>query len=160
MKPGQSRSAEAQKDPLTGQIIGAAIAVHRELGVGLLESVYEECLAAELRVLGLNVARQVPVPVLYRGKPVRRPLRLDLVVSGRVIVEVKCVPILHRVHWAQLATYLRLTGLQTGLLINFYVSRIPDGLVRMDRARLGPLRFCASASLPLPDDPPNPSFKG
>jgi GxxExxY protein len=125
----------------------------------LLESVYEECLAAELAMMGVNVERQVAVPVHYRGKPVRHPLRMDILVEGRLIVEVKCVPTIHRVHWAQLATYLRLTGMPTGLLINFFVSRVVDGLVRMDLSRLTPLRPCASASRPLPDSPPNPSFK-
>jgi GxxExxY protein len=156
----RSRSKEAKKDPLTGAIIGAAITVHRTLGIGLLESVYEECLAAELVAQGLTVARQVPVPVVYRGKPVRSPLRLDLIVAGRVIVEVKCVSAIHRVHWAQLATYLRLTGLPTGLLLNFFVTRIPDGLVRMDLSRLAPLRFSASASPRLPDTPPGVSLEG
>lgn len=151
MDETRRRSAGAQKDPLTSTIIGSAIAVHTELGVGLLESVYEECLAAELAARGIPVRRQVRVPLTFRGQPVATALRLDLLVADRVIVEIKCVPALHRVHWAQLATYLRLTGVPTGLLINFLVTRIPDGVFRMDRCRLGPLRFCAPAS-PLPSD--------
>src|SRR5687768_13541879 len=109
-------------DGLTHQIIGSAIEVHRILGPGLLESVYETALCYELGTRGLRVERQVLVPVLYKGLRLNTGIRLDLRVSERVVVEVKSVERLHDIHRAQLLTYLRLTGLRVGLLFNFNVE--------------------------------------
>src|SRR4051812_28310530 len=103
---------------LTGQIIGAAIAVHRVLGPGLLESAYQACLAFELADAGLNIERQKPLPLIYRGVVVDCAYRMDIVVNGEVIVEVKAVECLDRVHDAQVLSYLKLSGCKVGLLIN------------------------------------------
>jgi len=118
---------------ITEAIIGAAIAVHRELGPGLLESAYEACLEFELRDRGFDVKRQVELPVHYRGVKVDAGFRIDLLVNGLVVVELKAVEKLDRIHEAQLHTYLRLTGLHAGLLMNFNVVRLVDGLKRIVR---------------------------
>ncbi|AKS40995.1 GxxExxY protein [Wenzhouxiangella marina] len=115
---------------LTGEIIGAAIAVHRELGPGLLESVYEVCLAFELEARGLNFERQVELPVVYRGHHLDCGYRLDMVVEGSVLLELKSTANLEPIHEAQLLTYLRLSGLQLGLLINFNVPVLKQGIRR------------------------------
>ena len=120
-------------DATTEAIIGAAIAVHRELGPGLLESAYEACLEFELRERGFEVRRQVELPVNYKGVKVDAGFRMDLLVNGLVIVELKAVERLERIHEAQLHTYLRLTGLHAGLLMNFSVVRLVDGLKRIVR---------------------------
>jgi GxxExxY protein len=103
----------------TSAIIGASIEVHRELGPGLLESVYEEALVLELGSRGLSVQRQLDVPLRYKGRVLANRLRLDLVVDGLVIVEVKSVDRILAVHEAQLLSYLRLADKRLGLLINF-----------------------------------------
>ncbi|MCU0704119.1 MAG: GxxExxY protein [Fimbriiglobus sp.] len=118
---------------ITEAIIGAAIAVHRELGPGLLESAYEACLEFELRDRGFDVKRQLELPVNYRGVKVDAGFRIDLLVNGMVVVELKAVEKLERIHEAQLHTYLRLTGLHAGLLMNFNVVRLVDGLKRIVR---------------------------
>lgn len=118
---------------VTEAIIGAAIAVHRELGPGLLESAYEACLGYELRSRGYEVQRQLELPVNYRGVKVDAGFRIDLLVNGLVVVELKAVEKLERIHEAQLHTYLRLTGLHAGLLMNFNVVRLVDGLKRIVR---------------------------
>jgi GxxExxY protein len=118
---------------ITEAIIGAAIAVHRELGPGLLESAYEACLEYELRDRGFDVRRQLELPVSYRGVKVDAGFRIDLLVNGLVIVELKAVEKLERIHEAQLHTNLRLTGLHAGLLMNFNVVRLVDGLKRIVR---------------------------
>jgi GxxExxY protein len=120
----------AEEDPLTGEIIGAAIEVHRFFGPGLLESIYEKALTHELELRGLNVVCQQSVPVRYKGKTLE-DFRLDLLVGGEVIVELKTVDALLPVHTAQLLTYLKLTGLKRGLLINFKVERLVDGVKRV-----------------------------
>ena len=112
-------------------VVEAALAVHSELGAGLLESVYETCLAHELLHHGLTVTRQVVLPVVYRGVRLDAALRLDLVVDDCVIVEIKAVEALAPVHTAQVLTYLRLSGWRLALLINFNVSRIRDGIRRI-----------------------------
>jgi GxxExxY protein len=117
-------------DPVTRQIIGAAIEVHRGLGPGLLESVYEEVLASELAGIGLDVKRQVAVPIKWRGRELGQPLRLDLVVADSVIVEVKAIEEVLKVHKAQLLSYMRLAGIRKGLLLNFHVSLLRDGITR------------------------------
>lgn len=118
-------------DPLTEAIIAGAIEVHRHLGPGLLESTYEECLCWELKDSGLAVARQTSVPVIYKGRHVGVAYRLDMVIEQRVIVEVKAVDRLAPVHEAQLLTYLRHTGIPTGLLLNFNCQVLRDGLRRL-----------------------------
>ena len=114
-------------------VIGAAIAVHRELGPGLLESAYEACLEFELRDRGIEARRQVELPVRYRGVSVDAGFRIDLLVAECVILELKAVERLEKIHEAQLHTYLRLTQLHLGLLMNFNVVRLVDGIKRVVR---------------------------
>lgn len=117
---------------LSSTIIGAAITVHKELGPGLLESVYHRCLVIELRALGLRVETEVPVPVTYRGQCVSDDaLRMDLLVEDLIVVELKSVSRVEDIHCKQLLTYLRLTRTSLGLLINFNVSLLKDGLTRI-----------------------------
>ncbi len=115
----------------TPQIIGAAIKVHRRLGPGLLESAYEACLAYELEQLGLRVERQKAVPLVYNSVRLECGFRADLVINGKVVVEIKCKEALHPVDQAQLLSYLRLLDLQVGLLVNFHVVALKDGIKRM-----------------------------
>ena len=126
-----TEDTEVGDNLLTHEIIGSAIEVHRALGPGLLESVYEAALCYELTTRGLRVNRQVLVPLLYKGLNLKTGIRLDLCVEGRVIIEVKSVEHLHEVHRAQLLTYLRLTKLRIGLLFNFNVKFITDGMRRI-----------------------------
>jgi GxxExxY protein len=114
-------------------VIGASIAVHKELGPGLLEAAYEACLEFELLDRGFRVVRQKELPVVYRSVKVDCGFRLDLVVNEVVIVELKSVDKLDRIHEAQVLTYLKLTGLHLGLLINFNVTKLTDGLKRLVR---------------------------
>lgn len=116
---------------LTETIIGCAIEVHRALGPGLLESVYEECLSYELQLKNLNFERQKLLPLAYKEVQLEAGYRLDLVVEGKVIVELKCVEKLMPVHEAQIMTYLRLTKIKTGLLINFFTPVLKDGIRRI-----------------------------
>jgi GxxExxY protein len=120
-----------ENDALTEQIIGAAIQVHRELGPGLLESVYETCLCHELSLMGLNIERQKAVPISYRGIRLEAGYRLDLIVENQVIVEIKSVSELLPVHEAQLLSYLKQIGGGRGLLINFNVKLLKYGLRRL-----------------------------
>lgn len=124
-----------QKDQLnapTEQIISAAIAVHRELGPGMLESAYEACLAYELITRGLSIERQKPLPVVYCGQTLDCGYRLDLLVEGVVVVEVKSVERFERVHAAQLLSHLRFSKCKVGLLINFNVKwLVQDGIKRV-----------------------------
>jgi GxxExxY protein len=122
-----------QLNALSEQVIGAAIGVHRALGPGLLETAYEACLEYELLDKGLQVDRQKPLPVLYRGVQVECGFRLDLLVNEQLILELKAVERFDKIHEAQLHTYLRLTGLHLGLLINFNVTRLTDGIKRIVR---------------------------
>jgi GxxExxY protein len=117
-------------DQITEAVIGAAIDVHREFGPGLLESTYEACLFHELSTRGLSVARQLELPVRYKGVQIDCGYRLDLVVEGKVIVEIKSVEKLLSVHEAQLLTYLKLTDLPVGLLLNFNVTLLKNGILR------------------------------
>jgi GxxExxY protein len=116
---------------LTEQIIGAAIKIHRRLGPGLLESAYEACLAYELEVMGLHVQQQAPVPLIYEGVKLPCGFRADLVVEHMVVVEIKCKEAIHPVDQAQLLSHLRLLNLHVGLLINFHVVMLKDGIKRM-----------------------------
>lgn len=118
-------------DDPTDQIIGAAIAVHQELGPGLLESTYEACLAYELVQRGLTVERQKAMPVVYRGMRMDCGYRLDLLVNGHVIVEVKSVERFEPIHSAQVLTYLKLAGYNIALLINFNVRLLKNGIRRL-----------------------------
>ncbi|MBZ5704174.1 MAG: GxxExxY protein [Acidobacteriia bacterium] len=118
------------RDPRTSPIIGAAIEVHRALGPGLLESTYEECLCHELRLRGLEFRRQVAIPVLYKGVSLDCGYRLDLVVQDEVVLELKSVEQLLPVHEAQLLTHLKLSGKRVGLLINFNVPLLTEGISR------------------------------
>jgi len=130
---GQQEGAEKmlRGEELTGAIIGAAIEVHRVIGPGLLESVYEKCLCLELNGKGIDVQRKVLLPVVYKGLAVDCDLRMDIVLPGKLIVEVKAVDSLHPVHEAQILTYMKLSGIALGLLINFNVPVLKDGLKRM-----------------------------
>jgi GxxExxY protein len=118
------------EEDLTQAIIGAAIDVHKALGPGLLESVYEECLAHELRLRKLNFARQVRLPILYKGSKLKTDYRMDFLVADAVVVENKSVEVLLPVHEAQLLTYLRLSTKKVGLLFNFNVDSIRNGILR------------------------------
>ncbi len=120
-----------ERDPLTQAVIGAAIEVHREMGPGLLESVYQACLEQELRLRDIPFERQVPLPVVYKGLVVSENLVMDLYFPGRLVVELKAVDALASIHEAQLLTYLRLSKTHVGLLINFNVRFLRDGLKRM-----------------------------
>jgi GxxExxY protein len=113
---------------ITEQVIGAAIAVHRALGPGLLESAYQECLCQELALRGIAFERQVPLPLEYRG--IRCECGLDILVAGVVVVEVKSIEAIAPIHEAQLLTYLRLGRWHVGLLMNFNVVALKDGIRR------------------------------
>lgn len=119
-------------DELSEQVIGCAMAVHSELGPGLLESIYRHCLFIELTLASLTVVQEQPVPIVYRGQRMRDPLKLDLLVDGRLVVEVKAVERLHPVYQAQVITYLKLTGCPAGLLLNFNAPSLRGGLRRLD----------------------------
>ena len=125
------RDTEAQRDPLTEKVIGAAIEVHRALGPGLLESAYEVCLAFELSELGLAVERQLDLPVRYKSVTLDGGYRIDLLVEKSLIVELKTVAELQPIHEAQLLTYMKLSNISTGLLLNFHVPTIKQGIRRM-----------------------------
>ena len=122
---------EERLNALTKSIIGAAIQVHRGLGPGLLESAYEACLAFELVERGLKVEQQKPLPVVYRGVRLDCGYRLALLVEGEVIVEIKAIDRLATIHQAQLLSYLKLSGCKVGLLINFNVNVLKDGIRRV-----------------------------
>jgi GxxExxY protein len=118
------------RDPRTSPIIGAAIEVHRHLGPGLLESAYEECLCHELKLRGLDFKQQIDLPLIYKGLSLDCGYRIDLVVQDEVILELKSVEKLLPVHQAQLLTYMRLARKKVGLLINFNVPLLTQGIIR------------------------------
>ena len=122
---------KAAINSITESIISAAIAVHRELGPGLLESAYESCLVYELLQQGLTVDRQKALPVTYRGIKIDCGYRIDLLVEDSVIVELKAVESIEPIHEAQLLSYLKLSGYQIGLLINFNVRMLKQGIKRL-----------------------------
>lgn len=130
-----ARSHTYRVNDITGAIVNSAMKVHSLLGPGLLESAYQACLAHELRSRGFEVATEVPFPVVYEGKKLEVGYRIDLVVEGRVVVEVKSVEAVHHIHQpihqAQLLSYMRLSGIGVGLLINFNVLRLREGIKRM-----------------------------
>ena len=119
------------KDPLSQKVIGAAIEMHRALGPGLLESAYEVCLCLELTKAGVTFKRQVEMPVSYKGKRIDCGYRADLIIEGTLLVELKSVDRLLPIHQAQLLTYLKLSGIRTGLLINFNSKVLKDGIKRL-----------------------------
>lgn len=121
---------EPKFDALSNHVIGAAIEVHRQLGPGLLESAYEVCLAEELGLRRIAFDRQVPLPAMYRGRVLDFGYRIDFVIEN-IAVEVKALESILPVHRAQLLTYLRLKRLPIGLLFNFHVAALRDGIVRM-----------------------------
>lgn len=118
------------EDELTGLIIGAAIEVHRELGPGLLESVYQTCLVMELEDLGLDVKTEIPMPVVYKGTKLDQGYRIDILVNDEVVIELKTVEKLTDVHTAQILTCMRLGGYPKGLLMNFNVKLLKNGIQR------------------------------
>ncbi|MCB0722386.1 MAG: GxxExxY protein [Ignavibacteriae bacterium] len=116
---------------LTELIIGCAIKVHKVLGPGLLESAYEECLVYELAKNGLKVKRQVPIPIVYEEVKLDCGYRLDLLVNDSVIIEIKAVEALNKIHLAQILSYLKLSNHKLGLIINFNVLKLIDGIKRV-----------------------------
>lgn len=116
---------------LTGKIVDCAVKVHKQLGPGLLESAYEECLYQELMECGISSIKQVPMPLIYKGRKLELGYRLDLLVEDKVVIEVKSVECLNPVHTAQLMTYLKLSGCKIGLLINFNVAFLKEGIRRI-----------------------------
>lgn len=125
------KASEMTHNEISAKVIGAAIEVHKELGPGLLESVYEACLVHLLREMGLSVKTQVVVPIAFRGVDLGRILRLDVLVEDKVIVELKAVSIVHEVEASKLLSYLRLSSKKLGLLINFYEPFLKDGIQRI-----------------------------
>jgi GxxExxY protein len=123
--------SEVLNDPLTQRIIGLAIDVHKALGPGLLESAYEECLCFELAEAGLLFKRQMELPIVYKSVALDCGYRLDVVVEQKVILEIKAVESMLPIHKAQLLTYMKLSGLGTGLLMNFNSIVLKDGLRRL-----------------------------
>ena len=128
-----SSEAKAKADALSNRIIGAAIEVHRTLGPGLLEEAYEECLCRELELQGIAFRRQVMIDIDYKGKIVRNAFRLDLLVEELVIVDLKSIDRFHPIHEALVLTYLRLANRWLGLVINFNVPVLKDGIMRRVR---------------------------
>ena len=116
---------------LTKRIIGLAIEVHRDTGPGLLESAYERCLCLELEQAGIPYERQVGVPIVYKGVRLQDGCRAGIVVANAVILEIKAVSVIIPAHEAQLQTYLRISGIRVGLLLNFHAVRLIDGLRRL-----------------------------
>ncbi len=119
-----------ERDPLTEKDIGCAIEVHRLLGPGLLESAYEQCLAREFAIQGIPFQLQVPVPVEYKGIRLDCGYRIDILVEDRLILELKAVDVILGIHKAQVLSYLKLSGIRTGLLLNFNVELLKDGITR------------------------------
>ena len=116
--------------PLTWRILRSAIEVHRQLGPGLLENAYRECLVDEMRADGLSVEREVSLPIVFRGRKIDFAYRADLVIEKEVLVELKAVEELLPVHEAQTLTYMRLGGLRVGLLLNFHATLLKNGIRR------------------------------
>ena len=119
-----------ERDPLTHEIIGAAIEVHKALGPGLLEAIYEECLCVELTDRGLAVRRQVPIPVMYKGRTLDVAYRCDVLVNELVVVEIKAVDKMIPLFEAQLLSYLKLMNKRVGLLFNFHTPYLRDSILR------------------------------
>ncbi|MFZ0615804.1 MAG: GxxExxY protein [Chthoniobacterales bacterium] len=116
------------ENDLVSKVIGCAIEVHRHLGPGLLESAYESCLCRELAIKGIPFTRQVPLEIQYKGEHIDCAYRMDLVVDRALLLELKCVESIQSIHQAQIISYLKLSGLNQGLLINFNVRILKDGI--------------------------------
>jgi GxxExxY protein len=116
---------------LTDRILAAAIEVHRSLGPGLLENIYEECLCCELELQQIPFERQRPLRLEYKGMKLECGYRMDIVVDHRVVIELKCVDAIAPVHEAQVLTYLKLSGIKVGFILNFYVPVLKEGIRRM-----------------------------
>ncbi len=125
-----SEEQPAIQDTWSNKVIGAAIEVHKHLGPGLLESAYNTCLAHELSLQGIPFNREVPLPLNYKGVILETAYRLDFVVGEALIIEIKAIEKLEAVHQAQLLTYLRLSGKRIGLILNFNVPVLKDGILR------------------------------
>ena len=119
------------EDKLSNMVIGAAIEVHRQLGPGLLESAYQECLIQELVDKGLFIEKEKPMPIIYKSLKLDHGYRMDMVIENKLVIEIKTVDALLDVHFAQLLTYLKLGNYKLGLLINFNVSLLKDGIKRI-----------------------------
>lgn len=133
-KGAQSKRKGSQRmdeNSLSGVIVGCGMRVHTALGPGLLESAYEECLYYELRKKGLNVGKQVPLPLIYEEVKLDCVYRLDLIVENQVIIEVKSVESINPIHSVQLLTYLKLTNCKLGLILNFNVLHLKEGIKRV-----------------------------
>jgi GxxExxY protein len=132
-KPCRQKQKEQTMDinQLSSRIIGAAIEVHKALGPGLLESAYEKCLCHELKLRGLSFENQKPLPLVFKGEKLDCGYQLDIVVENTIILELKSCGKIEPIHKAQLLTYLKLSGLKLGLLLNFNVPIMRDGIVRM-----------------------------
>jgi GxxExxY protein len=137
------------------RVIAACIEVHRQLGPGLLESIYEIALCEELTLRAIPFERQLSIPVTYKGKQLDQTYRIDLLVAGQLLLEVKSVESLLPVHSAQVITYLRVTGLETGLLVNFNTLVLKDGLRRLSRTPPKNSRFSRSPDLPVKKSEPS-----
>ena len=122
---------DIEHDPISSKVIGLAIEIHRSLGPGLLESAYEECFALELRQSAIAFQRQVPLAITYKGMTLDCSYRLDFVIERYLVVELKSVERLLPIHEAQLLTYLKLSGMRIGLLMNFNVRLLKDGIKRL-----------------------------
>lgn len=122
---------EKSENELSNIIIGCAIEVHKQLGPGLLESAYQECLYFELKNQGLDVAKEKPMPIVYKDVKLDHGYRLDLLVNNKVVIEIKTVETFTEVHTAQVLTYLKLGNYKLGLLLNFYVSSLKSGIKRI-----------------------------
>ena len=118
-------------DIITQKVIGCTIEVHRQLGPGLLESSYENCLIYELQQIGIKAVSQIELPVSYKGMKIDAGYRLDILIPDLLIIELKAIDKLAPIHSAQLITYLKLSGIKTGLLINFNVTKLVDGIKRI-----------------------------
>ena len=118
-------------EQLATQTVNAALTVHRTLGPGLLESAYQECLAIELSLAGLTIEREKVLPLTYRGRAIENAYRLDLIINGQLLVELKAIDAIQPIHRVQVTTYLKLLKLPLGLLINFNVPLIKDGITRV-----------------------------
>jgi GxxExxY protein len=121
---------QRERDPLTYSVIGAAIEVHRALGPGLMESAYEECLCHELFLRSLSFKRQVPIPLVYKEIRLDCAYYADIVVADSLVIELKAVENIAKIHEAQLLTYMKLLGIKKGLLINFHSPVLKEGIVR------------------------------
>ncbi len=120
--------------------LDAAFRVHRHLGPGLLESAYQECLFYEIREMGLPVSKEHPLPLVYKEVQLETGYRTDLLIAGKLIVEVKAVDHIHNLHLAQVLTYLKLSGCKLGLLLNFNVEYLREGIKRIIHGKLAPVR--------------------